>query len=128
MNRIGSMFFRKLLEYKLLLFSLLLVGSYTYIIRSDYVAADAYVMPSDDYAVILQDNPLETEITASGKKINSILFSIQNPEISSEGTTSIELYDENEMIGCAELYHNNYYETTDTLGNAVELPLNEGGG
>lgn len=67
------------------------------------------------------------KITALSNRINSILFGIQNPEVLSDAVTSIDIYDEDELIASATLSNNNFYESTDLLGAAVELSLSEGG-
>lgn len=121
MDKVKSFLLDGMIKYKLIIFSVMLIFSYTYIIRNDYVAADAYIEPSEDFVPVTCENPAETEITASGKKINSILLGIQNPESLAEGITTVGLYDEGEMLASAELSNNNYYEASDPLGNAVEL-------
>lgn len=51
------------------------------------MAEDAYITPSGEYVSILQESPVEMKITAVGNTMNSILFSIQNPEILSDAVT-----------------------------------------
>lgn len=128
MRKIRKHFLEKIVKHKLILFSLLLIISYTYIIRNDYVAADAFIAPSGEYVSILQESPVEMKITAVGNTMNSILFSIQNPEILSDAVTLIEIHDDDEVMESITLSNNNLYEITDFRGNAVELPLGEGGG
>ena len=118
----------KLVKYKVLFFSLGLIMTFTYIIRNDYVAADAYAEPSDDYVFITDDDPAEVKISVCGRKVNSILFSLQNPEILSEAVTRIGLYDGEVNVAEIELCHNSVCEVTDSLGNATELFWNPGGG
>ncbi len=117
----------KLVKYKVLFFSLGLIMTFTYIIRNDYVAADAYAEPSDDYVFITDDDPAEVKISVCGRKVNSILFSLQNPEILSEAVTRIGLYDGEVNVAEIELCHNSVCEVTDSLGNATELFWNPGG-
>ena len=62
----------KLVKYKVLFFSLGLIMTFTYIIRNDYVAADAYAEPSDDYVFITDDDPAEVKISVCGRKVNSL--------------------------------------------------------
>lgn len=110
-----------MIKHKLFIFSLLLIVSYTYIIRSDYIAADAYIEPSDNYVYVTNDSPAEVTVRAAGSRINSVLFSILNPEAASEAETMIDLYDGDELTASISLSNNNYYEITDSLGSAVEL-------
>ena len=86
---------------KLLFFSLLFALSFIYIIHDDYIAADAYIIPSDSYTYITNDNPVEISIqpTMPIKKLNSILFSIANPTtLTSDYETTIDLYGDNNII------------------------------
>lgn len=58
---------------------------------------------------------------AAGSKINSVLFSILNPETASEATTAVDLYDSDGLRASILLSNNSYYEVTDSLGSAIEL-------
>lgn len=109
---------------KLLFFSLLFALSFIYIIHDDYIAADAYIIPSDSYTYITNDNPVEISIqpTMSIKKLNSILFSIANPTtLTSDYETTIDLYGDNNIISSISFSNDTCYEITDSLGNATEL-------
>ena len=121
MNKAGTFLLTQMIRNKLIVFSLLLIVSYTYIIRSDYIAADAYIEPLDDYVFITKDNPVEVTVRAAGSKINSVLFSILNPETASEATTAVDLYDSDGLRASILLSNNSYYEVTDSLGSAIEL-------
>ena len=121
MYKTGTHIIKEMIKHKLFIFSLLLIVSYMYIIRSDYIAADAYIEPSDNYVYVTNDSPAEVTVRAAGSRINSVLFSILNPEAASEAETMIDLYDGDELTASISLSNNSYYEITDSLGSAVEL-------
>ena len=120
MFKAGTYFFKQMVRNKLVIFSFLLVVSYTYIIRSDYIAVDAYIEPSDNYVFITDDNPAEVTVRAAGSKMNSVLFGMLNPETASEAVTEIGLYDGDALTASILLSNNSTYEVTDSLGSAVE--------
>ncbi len=120
MFKAGTYFFKQMVRNKLVIFSFLLVVSYTYIIRSDYIAVDAYIEPSDNYVFITDDNPAEVTVRAAGSKMNSVLFGMLYPETASEAVTEIGLYDGDALTASILLSNNSTYEVTDSLGSAVE--------
>ncbi|MDE6203766.1 MAG: hypothetical protein K2G19_09865 [Lachnospiraceae bacterium] len=121
MHEAGAFLFKHLIRNKLIIFSILLIVSYTYIIRDDYIAADAYIEPSDNYVFITNDKPVEVTVRVAGSKINSVLFSLLNPETASEASTAVDLYDGGQLTASILLSNNNFYEVTDSLGSAVEF-------
>lgn len=120
MYKAANFLFEQMIKNKLIIFSFLLILSYTYIIRSDYIAADAYIEPSDDYVYITDGNSAEFTVRAAGSRMNSVLLSLLNPETASEAVTEIGLYDGGELTASIRLSNNDYYEVTDSLGSAVE--------
>ncbi len=117
-NRIRSF----ILDNKIIIFSIMLIVSFTYIIRNDYVAVDAFVEPSDEYSFVTADRPLEIPISSGGSKLYSILLSVQNPSELLEGVgTTISLCEENQVISSLDLDNNSYVDVTDSRGNATEF-------
>lgn len=111
---------------KIIFFSVLLIIVYIYIIRNDYVAIDAFTTPSDEYAFVTLNYPLSVDVKPEGRKINSILLSIQNPyESVGNYETTITLFEDNKSIVSFSLDNNSYVEVSDSRGNATEFDFGE---
>lgn len=68
-------------KHKILLVSMLLIWSYTFIIHTDYVSRDAAKEQSDQVAYVTQDASICEELHVGGKKLQGITMNIGLPEV-----------------------------------------------
>lgn len=115
-----------LVQHKLLFISLFIIWAFTYIIRNDYVAADAYIAPSDNYCYVTVNDPLSVSISPVGNKIRSVLLSITYPDSCSETIeTVISLLENNTEITNFTMKGTDYYEMVGSLENTVDFTFED---
>ena len=95
-----------LIEHRIFFAMMLILASFVYIIRDDYVVMDAFKEQGEDYFFVTKESPLYVDIAPTGDGLNSIFFNMRYPsEALEEFVTTVSL-SENETVFYLQTFKN----------------------
>ncbi|MBD5393410.1 MAG: hypothetical protein HDR71_03900 [Lachnospiraceae bacterium] len=111
-----------LIEHRIFFAMMLILASFVYIIRDDYVVMDAFKEQGEDYFFVTKESPLYVDIAPTGDGLNSIFFNMRYPsEALEEFVTTVSL-SENETVFYLQTFKNDsIFEIGSQFGQAVEF-------
>lgn len=111
-----------IIEHGIFWVMMIILISFVYIIRDDYVAMDAFKEQGEDYFFVTKESPLYVDIAPAGDGLNAIFFNICHPaEALKQFATTVSLLEDGAVFYQQTFKNDNAFEISSQIGQAVEF-------